>query len=283
MRAMLTVLAVALCWSAAAVEIEVTADPPPAEANLLQNPDMEQGAGGEPAYWSFSTAVPENFIADRPDAEGRGGSRALHLVAHDKVMSGYWRQTVEVEAGEHLFRGWYRTTGGRMLMYAHGRNTEVDPPVGVDARTYHGTAIASFLVPVFIPREALTGPDPDTYYPFSVRVDVPEGLDYIALSMGMYFTPGEAWFDDAWFGPAKIDLKLRVSGEGDELQSVKVFQDGVEEPAYESEEDPRCPPGELLMEPFETTVAVDVEGSYLIVAKTLGGDLQRVRFPEEGE
>lgn len=286
MRTVLAVMAAVatLAAPAAAVEVQVATDPPLDGANLVRNADMEEGADGEPADWSFSTAVPENFTIGWAEGEGRNGSRSLHVVAHDNVMSGYWGQAVPVRAGGYLFRGWYRTTGGRLLMYAHGRNTELDPPVGVDARAFHGSAIASFLVPVFIPREALTGPDPDSYHPFSVDVQVPEGLERITLSMGIYFTPGEAWFDDVWFGPATFDLKLRVSGEGEQLQQVRVLREGVETPVYTSADDPSCPPGRPLAEPFEVTVEdVATAGAYEIVATTIAGETHRVRFSGEVE
>lgn len=267
---------------AAGVQIQVTTDPPLAAANLVQNPDMEQVRDGEPDEWSFSTAVPENFDVGWAEGAGREGSAALHVLAHDKVMSGYWNQAVQAPPGTYLFRGWYRTVSGRMLMRAHGSNDDIQPPVGVDARTYHGSSVASFLVPVFIPREALTGPEPDTYYPFAVRVEVPDGLETIALSMGMYFTPGEAWFDDVWFGPAVVDMKLRAIREGEQLAEVTVFQDGVVEPVYASANDPAVGADDPLPEPFEVTVpGVATDGSYLIVAKTVAGDLHRVRFPEE--
>jgi len=269
---------------AAAVEIDVTTDPPLQAANLVQNPDIEQVDGEAPAGWSFSTATPSNFTIGRAEGEGRNGSAALHLLAHDSVMSGYWAQTVGVKPGDYVFRGWYRTTGGRLLMYAHGSNTEVEPSVGVDARAYYGSSVASFLVPVFIPYEALAGADPGTYYPFSVAVNIPEGLEYLALSMGMYFTPGEIWFDDVWFGPAQVDLKITVAGEGKQLASVTVLQDGTEEPVYSSEDDPRCPPGRPLTEPFEATVeGISSGGSYTIIAGTADGDVHRVRFPREDE
>lgn len=284
LRAALSVLAgaIVLVAPAAAVEIEVTTTPELGEANLVRNPGIEDGADGEPAHWRFTTAMPDNFSVGWSEDEGRDGSGALHLVAHEKVMSGYWAQTVPVTAGDYLFRGWYRTTGGRLLMYAHGSNDDVTPAVGVDARTYHGAAIASFLVPVFIPPEALTGPDPDTYYPFSVPVEIPEGLEEIALSMGIYFTPGEAWFDDIWFGPARVDLNVRVTGDGETISQLTVFQDGVEEPLYSSEEDPACPADGPVPEPFEVTVSdVATDGSYLVAARTAEGELHRVRFPRE--
>ncbi len=290
MRSLLTLMVAlaAFATMAAAVQIDVTTDPPLDAANLVRNADMEVAAGaeadGEPADWALSTAVPENFTADWPEGSGRNGSRALHLIAHDKVMSGYWNQVVPVTPGDYLFRGFYRTVSGRLLLYAHGRNTEIEPPVGVDARAYHGSSVASFLVPVFIPLEALTGPDPDTYYPFAVKVTVPEGLEQVTLSMGLYFTPGEVWFDDVSFGPAQVDLKLRVSGDGEQLEKVTVFQDEVEAPVYSSTDDPTCPAGRPLPEPFEVTVPdVPADGSYLIVAKTVGGELHRVHFPEEAQ
>ncbi len=286
MRRLLAIWAAIAVFStiAGAVDIEVSTDPSLEAANLLENPHVEQATDGEPEHWSFSTAVPENFDIGWEADTGRDGSGALHVVAHERVMSGYWAQKVPVTPGTYLFRGWYRTTGGRLLMYAHGRNPEVEPPVGVDARTYHGSSIASFLVPVFVPYEALTGPDPDTYYPFSVQVEVPERLGEIALSMGIYFTPGEAWFDDVWFGPAAVDLKLRVDGEGEQIAQVTVFQDGVEEPLYDSGDDPAAGPDHPLRDPFEATVpGVATGGSYLIVAKTGGGNLHRVHFPEEAQ
>jgi len=103
------------------------------------------------------------------------------------------------------------------------------------------------------------------------------------LSMGMYFTLGEAWFDDVWFGPARMKLKLRVSGEGEQLEKLTVFHDGVEEPVYVSTDDPACSAGQPLPEPFEATVDVPSGGSYLVVAKTVDGDLHRVRFTGEGQ
>lgn len=286
MRTLLVVLvAIAtLVAPVAAVEIEVTTDPPLAAANLVQNPGIEQGADGQPAAWTFSTAVPENFTVGWAEGAGRNGSHALHLIAHDRVMSGYWGQSVQVQPGQYVFRGWYRTTGGRLLMYAHGRNEEADPPVGVDARTYHGSSVASFLVPVFIPYEALVGADPDVYYPFSVRVEIPEGLERVTLSMGMYFTPGEAWFDDVWFGPARVDMALRVSGEGEQIAKVVVVPEGSDEPVYSSEDDPSCPPGRPLAEPFDVTVEdIDMAAEYEIIAETADGDLHRFSFPGEAQ
>ncbi len=267
---------------AAAVTIELTTDQPRVEANLALNPAMEEGADGAPAHWSLSTAVPENFETAWVEGEGRHGSRALYLKAHENVMSGYWGQTVAVEPGSYIFRGFYRTTTGRLLMYAHGRNTDVEPPVGVDARVYAGSAIAGFLVPVFIPYEALAGADPDTYYPFSVQVEVPERLPTIALSMGMYFTPGEVWFDDVWFGPATLDLIIRVAGGGEQVGKLTVFDEDEVDPVYVSTNDPRCPVGGLLPDPFEVRLEdVRADARYLIVAKTADGDLTRARFPEE--
>ncbi|GEM_PF-3179332 len=269
---------------AAAVEVNVTTDPPLEAANLVQNADMEQGADGQPAVWTFSTAVPENFTLGWAEGAGRNGSRALHMTAHDKVMSGYWAQKMPVQAGDYVFRGYYRTVTGRLLMYAHGTNTDVQPAVGVDARAFHGSSIASFLVPVFVPLEALAGPDPESWHPFSVKVAIPEGLEEITLSMGLYFTPGEVWFDDVWFGPATVQMTLNVSGEGERLESVKILRDGSATPVYNSANDPNCPTGQPLPEPFKVTLdAVASDGVYMIEAKTVGGELQRIRFPEEAE
>jgi hypothetical protein len=277
-------LLLATAATAVAVEINVTTDPPLDAVNLVRNADMERGADGQAADWSFSTAIPENFTLGWPEGAGRNGSRALHIIAHDKVMSGYWYQEVPVQPGDYVFRGYYRTVTGRLLMYAHGTNTDVQPAVGVDARAFHGSSIASFLVPVFVPLEALAGPDPETYYPFSVKVAVPEGLEQITLSMGLYFTPGEVWFDDVWFGRATMQMRLNVSGEGERLESLRVLREGSATPLYSSASDPNCPAGQPLPEPFTVTLdAVPTDGDYVIEAKTVGGELQRIRFPEEAE
>ena len=44
-----------------AAEVRVTSDPPLPVANLLQNPDVEQGRMAQPDAWRFSTARPDNF------------------------------------------------------------------------------------------------------------------------------------------------------------------------------------------------------------------------------
>lgn len=268
---------------ASGVQLEVSGDPPP-ETNLLENPSMEKGAGGEPAHWSFDTAEPDNFTTAWAEQEGVDGSRALYVRAHDDVMSGYWTQVVDTPPGVYTFSGLYRTTGGRLLMYAHGENTEVKPAFAVDARTYHGSAVASFLVPVFIPSEALTGPDPDTYYPFSVQVDVRQRIEQLKLSMGIYFTPGEAWFDEVSFRPATMNMTVQVRGEGEQIARLTVFEADQVEPVYRSDRDPDFADAEALPDPFEITLEdLPSGGDYLIVAKTVDDTLHRVHFPEEVE
>jgi hypothetical protein len=174
-------------------------------ANLVANPGIEEGRDGRPLGWRFGTAEPDNFVADWADG-GRSG-KCLHLKARSGKMSGYWGQTVAVEPGKtYEFNGYYRLAGGKILCYAHGRMTlPGGDSVSAEQRFYRASMHGHWLTPVFLAPEVLAGPKPDVWYPFELRLKVPPPIKAVSLSLGMYFTAGEAWFDDLWFGLAPSD------------------------------------------------------------------------------
>jgi hypothetical protein len=175
--------------------------------NLVRNSSMEWGSDDQPAHWTFDSGQPENFEAKWVDG-GRTGKRSLWLKAKTGKMSGYWKQVISVEPGQtYLFKGYYRLGGGRMLVWISGGGTLPDKtPVVVDERFEAQSSHGHWLEPVFLPPEALSGPDPNLWFPFQVKVTVPIPVKHLAFNVGMFFTPGEVWFDDLWAGLAETGL-----------------------------------------------------------------------------
>ncbi len=173
--------------------------------NLLTNPGVETGAGGKPDGWSFHTATPAIFEADWRDA-GRSG-KCLWLKAASGEMSGYWSQTVSVVPGKtYLATGFLRLVRGKVLCYVHGTGALPDGRrVSLDERFYRGTMRGHWLSPVFLPPEALSGPDPDAWLPFQIRFTVPPPVERVTLSLGLYFAAGEAAFDDLSIVPVEAE------------------------------------------------------------------------------
>lgn len=214
-----------------AASINVTADPSVSARNSVRNPHIEQGRNGQPAEWRFSTAIPENF--ETAWRQGGRSGKCLWLKAASGKMSGYWNQSMPVVPGQtYLFRGWYRLGGGRILCYAHGRKrTENGRSVAIDKRFYAGSLRNHWLVPVFLPPDALMGPDPTKWFPFEVKVPVPDGLTAIALSVGMYFTAGEVAYDDIELVPLTVRLEIAVHlGPGEQARRVLVTRTGAVKP-----------------------------------------------------
>lgn len=267
--AIVCILAVVACG---AVEIQISADPPLPVPNLLQNPGFEQVNDTGPEHWSFSTARPDNFALSW-DGPARTGEHCAALKAHTNVMSGYWYQSVPVEAKAYLLRGHFRLVSGRMLIYAHGANKDRQPSVGVDERFYAGALQGHWLVPVFIPPEALAGMAPDGYEPFRLPVTIPEGLPALSISLGMYFTPGELAFDDIWFGCGETTLTVRIDPEGATLAGLQVLSDQSDRPVYSSEQG-QAPPRELTLEKMPT------DAVYTVVVTTADGKEFRATYPE---
>lgn len=259
-----------------AAEVSLTADPPLPVPNLLANPGMEEGMGEEAAAWRFSTATPDNFLAGRAE-NGRSGT-CLWVKAKTGVMSGYFGQTVTVDPGaKYLCHGFYRLGGGRILIYAH---SSVDVgggrKVAVDERFYRGTMRGHWLSPVFLPPEVLGGPDPDEWFPFTLTVDVPDPMGAFTLSLGLYFQPGEVWFDDLWVGRATTELNVNVKADdGRALRRVVLQRTGAQDPVRDS--------GELAAgtRSFVSTVPDQPTDAVYELAVTLAdGTVQRSRYPE---
>jgi hypothetical protein len=164
--------------------------------NRIKNPSLEDGRDGRPLGWRFGTAEPAEFVADWGPG-GRTG-KCLHLTARSGKMSGYWGQTVPVEPGKsYVLQGYYRLAGGKLLCYVHGSTPVAGGDrVSVDARFYRASMHNHWLTPVFLAPDVLAGPKPDVWYPFEVRFKVPPPMRAVSVSLGMYFTPGEVWFDD---------------------------------------------------------------------------------------
>ncbi len=213
-----------------AVEFRITATPP--VENVASNPHFEKGRDGRPDGWRFSTAVPEIF-----HAEWTGGGRTgkcLRVEAASGKMSGYWNAPVPVVPGKrYRFSAWYRIESGRILCYVHARKRLPNEhrTVALDERYYAGSFRQHWLAPVFLPTEALPGPKPDKWYRFDIVFSAPAPLTGASISLGMYFMPGVAFFDDVFFGPAETRLDISVTAETeDRVRRVVVTAPGRSKP-----------------------------------------------------
>lgn len=265
--------------SAHAAEIHISGNPPLPVPNLLTNPDLEQGQDNQPTGWRFSTARPDIFEYGWAP-EGRSG-KCLWIKAYSGEMSGYWSQSFPVQPGRrYLLKGYFRLLTGKILIYAHSSVTQPDGrAIAVDERFYRGTARGHWLVPVFLPPEALSGPDPLTWQPFRLLVHIPEPLLALALSLGLYFQAGEAYFDDLWAGLAETDLTIAVkAAPGEKLQKIIVTRKESPQPIFVS---PALP---AEAQSFETLLKSQPTDDVYSVAVTLadGRTLQK-QYPEEKE
>ncbi len=197
-----------------AAEVQIKGIPSP---NLVKNPSIEEVAKDQPKYWTFDSALKENFIISWTHG-GRTGKKSLGIKTQTGKMSGYWTQIVVVESERtYLFKGYYRLGGGRILIWVSGEGALPDKTkVKVDRRFYAASSRGHWLEPVFLPPEALSGPDPDVWLPFEIEVKVPAPITHLAFNMGLYFSHGKVYFDDLWVGLAEMDLDIDVKAAPEE-------------------------------------------------------------------
>lgn len=265
-------LLAALCGPAWGMTLEITSDPPLPAPNLIQNPGIEEGKDGQPDHWRWSTAVVENFVIVWAD-NGRAG-RCLYLKAHSGIMSGYWNQSVRVEPRtEYVMTGWFRISGGKILCYAHAKAPDGR---GIDQRFYASSNRNHFLVPVFLKPEYMAGMDAENWHPIRLPFTTIENMEWVAVSLGMYFTAGEVWYDDISVFRATTDLSVKVNGNGQELSRVRVLAKGAQQPVFDSE---ALPAGTRT---FERSIpAASTENHYVLEVTTSDGKVQLKSYPEE--
>lgn len=258
-------------WLAAvaALELGLSAEPGLPVPNLLQNPGIEEAQDGLPASWRWGTAVPENFEVGRV-APGRNGGHCLWVRAKTGVMSGYWGQSVAVEPGlAYTLRGWFRLAGGRLLAYVHaGTDT-----VSLDERFYAESLANIFLVPVFLKPEYVAGARPHQWYPLALDFTPPTGMTAVAVSVGMYFTAGEVWYDD--LAVTRATTRLTASARGDEdVRRAVLITKGGDELLWDSGE---FPPGTRAFE--QAIEAAPTDAVYVLRVTTAGGRLLERSYP----
>ncbi len=122
----------------------------------------------------------------------------------------------------------------------------------------------------------MTDPEVDEWVRFKLMLEIPPEVGEIALSLGSYFSPGEAWFDDISLAPTSTDLKITVMPWGAPLTGVRVVDDAGEQ-VYASPEMERIP------DVFEFAVeGVDASRSYEVIATHRDGNETRVAYPALG-
>jgi hypothetical protein len=259
---------IACTLPAFAADIQITADPPLPVANILANPGFEDGADAQPAAWKFGTASPDNFVTGWA-AEGRTG-KAVCCKALSASMSGYWGQGVTLQPDtDYRLTGWFRLRGGKLLVYVHA------PPPTLNERFYATSMLNHFLVPVFLKPEYMRGA-PDTWQPLKMEFRTPAGLAAASVSLGMYFTAGEVWYDDFSLHVAKTTLKLKVT-DTEDLRSVQV-KTAAGEVVYDSGV---LAAGTRALE--HDCPGVSTEGSYVVVATGASGKTSTKQYPAGGD
>ncbi len=270
MSCLLACLLVA-AYGAGGVKVAVSSVPPLPRPNLLVNGDFEAGRDGQPDSWRWATAMPENFRVGWV-REGRNGSRCIKVHAFSGAMSGYWSQVVDVQPQQtYVLHGWYRLAGGKILIYAHTRTKRHN----LDARFYAGLGLDASLVPVFVRPEYVVGGAPDMWSPFRLEFTVPEGIKKVAISLGMYFAPGTAWFDDVVLTEGRVTLRVDVQAD-EPLAKVELINAAADKPmaiwATEQFEDG----GRRLGTEIPNLPA---DGIYLVRAVTKSGRVVEKTYP----
>ena len=193
----------------------------------------------------------------------------LYVKAFTGEMSGYWSQVVRLSPGKYVLRGWFRLLSGKLLIYVHGRNNQA----AIDQRFYAGIDLPPSLVPTFLKPQYLIGGRSDDWHPFTLPFEMPQGLPAVAVSLGMYFTAGEVWFDDVSLTVAETHLRVRVRGPQG-IRQVTVFRVGSEKPLWQS---PTLAPGQAT---FQHTLSVPATGRYRVVATSSSGRTIEKLYPE---
>lgn len=260
---MALLLAVGASWAA---DVQVLATPPLPLPNPVKNAGFEiVDARGLPDEWKFTTANPENFEQNWV-AQGHFGPGSVRVMALTGIMSGYWTQSLLVKPDtEYVLRVWYRHGGGKMLIRAHGGNPEGRT---VDERFYDTSMRKHFLVPVFLKPEYMKGGDLNQWRLCRLPFKTIPNMEWISISLGIFFSGGEVWFDDVSVTEAKTDLTVRVTGAVEKLrvldeQGKAVFESGKSDQGLQ-----------------KTLPGVASDGVYTIEVTEPGGNVRTMRYPE---
>ena len=258
------ILALGAAWAA---EVQVSANPSLPLPNLVKNPGFEAvDAQGQPAQWTFGTANPENFEQNWLP-EGRSGPGSLRVMARTGIMSGYWNQSVPVKPNtDYVLRVWYRLGGGKMLIYAHGGTPDGKT---VDQRFWDSSMRSHYLVPAFLRPEYMKGGDANQWRLCRLPFKTLPNMEWITVSLGIFFSGGEVWFDDASVTEATTDLTVRVKGPVEKLRVLDeegkaLFETGKSDQGLD-----------------KTLPGVPADGVYKIEVTEPGGNVRTVLYLEE--
>ncbi|MGD9497847.1 MAG: hypothetical protein AB7Y46_16210 [Armatimonadota bacterium] len=229
MRSTWRLLAVALATligaaaAAAPVAITWSVAPTQPDENRLRNADFAQRDNAGPVQWEFTTAIPDNFEVGWSEV-GRSAPGSARINTLTGSMSGYWTQTVPVTEGERLLvLAHVRLVGGTVLLWLTGSPLMADGTRGrFDERFELPSMKSFFLAPTWIDPRYLRGPDSERWVPLLRAIDIP-AMEALRVGIGSYFQRGEMWIDDAYAGPAQVDLTIDLSArDGGRITSVEV-------------------------------------------------------------
>lgn len=257
---------------AAAIHIDKKLPP-----NMVRNPSVEAGRGNQPSKWNFGTGQPSNFEYGWVDG-GQSGKKCLWVKSLAGRMSGYWSQALFLQPGKtYVFKGYYRIGGGRMLIWIRGdANKSNGQKVVLDTRHEVASSFGHWLTPVFLPNEVLSGPDPNVWQQFEVKVKVPQPVRAVRFHLGMYFAPGEAWFDDLWVGLDEADVTLKVTASPNESIERVVVKSGDKSGKTIFDSGPLA-----KLKKYEHALkARPLDETYLVEVHLTGGKIVSQRYPD---
>ena len=220
------------CEAAWAIQIDVSTAPRLGTTNRLANPDFEEGASG-PLGWELRLGGgQDDMMRGEWSADGKSGLRSVYIESRSSDLSGYWVQRrIPVEPGESLLlSAWVKMGGGRVLMFAVGYDGSQEPRKLVydDRRLYLYAAADHPLYPVFVEAEHLKGLVGTEWQHERFALRNSADATEVDINLGLYFAPGDAWFDRVYFGVPWVELSVDVNADdaAGGIARVEITSDG---------------------------------------------------------
>lgn len=191
--------------------------------NLVKNPGIEEGRKD----WinnnlAYHKERAETFIFKVDTTQAFAGSKCLYMSSKSNKFSGYWEQHIPVEAGKHyLFQMRARVNNSSLLVLLWG-----GMPGGkkFDERIAVSSSAADYLIPLYL-RPEYTTELGGGWELVNREFIVPEGMNTLLLSFGIFFAGGYILFDEISLYQVELKnlpVRLKVAIPGRKIKSLKV-------------------------------------------------------------
>lgn len=193
--------------------IEVSPDTKFGTTNILVNPDFEEGNLG----WNANTARPDLFAYEISN-HAVSGEKSAYIRAFDGLMSGYWSQSVNLNPGEkYKYSFWGDIRKGYMLCYVSGS--------GLDRRKYLSSYYDDVHYPVFLKADHMENLALPGWNKYSFEFVNSKNVEKAAVHLGIYFSKGEAYYDNVYFGIDTVKFGIKVKSNNNSIARIEVMDD----------------------------------------------------------